>query len=381
MRRSGSSRRRWHHLASRSIGAEEAVPTQQARPARQAGTPQRRPVLRLVQKQLANAQPRLEPAHRPKRRNDRQRHDDRPRPRTDRVQIDREPLGQQHDLRRNRRALLVGNLPQQGQIEPRETVDRVGPAVGQNGLAGTAHVLGARVVAGQLQGEIRLDASADLDAAAGIHRPAALGKLLLDDVGGAAAGQLGIFVAEERHQQDRFALQDGVAFQFGAPRAVGVLLGQAATAASGGSPGGPASPSDFTASRGLRRDDFLGIVLPIQRRDASLLARTHGIRLQASDAILPDLAALKNGAGENAPIYAIDAPPTRAVAPVVGQQCVAAMPPISGSRFPQVTPLLYSPETALLRVPARVIATGRTRVLASANGLEIEAESFSEFSQ
>ena len=210
--------------------------------------------------------------------------------------------------------------------------------------------------------------------AAGIHRPAALGKLLLDDVGGAAAGQLGILVAEEGHQQDRFALQNGVAFQFGAPRAVGGLLGQQPLPRLVDRPANRAPQRPYGVQR-LRRDDLLGIVLPRQRRDAFLLARTHGIRLPASDAILPASPPSKQ-AGENAPMYAIDAPPTRAVAPVVGQQCVAAMPPISGSRFPQVTPLLYSPETALLRVPARVIATRRTRVLASANGLEIEAENY-----
>ena len=124
------------------------------------------------------------------------------------------------------RALFVGDLPEQGQIVAGVAVDGVGPAVGQDGGAGPLHVLGAGIVAGQLQGEIGLHAAADIDPTAGVHCPATIGELLLHQVGGTAAGQIGLLMPKKRQQQDRFALQDRVALEFGAPGAVGLLLGQ-----------------------------------------------------------------------------------------------------------------------------------------------------------
>ena len=49
--------------------------------------------------------------------------------------------GSSSDLGRHGRALLVGNLAQQRQVEAREAVDRVGAAVGQDRRAGPLHRL------------------------------------------------------------------------------------------------------------------------------------------------------------------------------------------------------------------------------------------------
>ena len=266
--------------------AKEAVPTQQAGAAAQARTPQPRPVLGLPQKQLADAQPRREPPHRPVGRENRQRHDDRPRPGAYRVEVGRKPLGRQHDFRRDGRALFVGDLPQQGQIVAGVAVDGVGPAVGQDGGAGPLHVLGAGVVAGEFQGEIGLHAAADIDPATGVHRPTAFGKLLLHQVGGATAGQIGLFMPEKRQQQDRFALQDRVALEFGAPGAVFLLLGQQPLPRA---VDGPADRRSERLDRGaFGRCDFGGVVVPFHRQDGHGPARTHKMPLQASVAVFPD---------------------------------------------------------------------------------------------
>ena len=122
--------------------------------------------------------------------------------------------------------MFVGNLPQEGQVESRKTVDRVGPAVGADRPPGTLHEFGRRVVARQLQGEVGLHAAADVEPAAGELGPTALGQLLANQIGGRAPCQRSILPAEEGQHEDRFALQDRVALQLGTPRSVVVLLVQ-----------------------------------------------------------------------------------------------------------------------------------------------------------
>ena len=59
------------------------------------------------------------------------------------------------------------------------------------------HVFGARIVAGQFQGEVGLDAAAHVQLAAGIHGPTAVGQLTLDQIEGQPAGQIRVFPSEE----------------------------------------------------------------------------------------------------------------------------------------------------------------------------------------
>ena len=81
-------------------------------------------------------------------------------------------------------------------------------------------------MAGDLQRQIRLHRTADLDRPAGKHRPAAVIALLVEHVRGAFPGPFRLTLAEERQQQDVFRFQDRVALQFGAPVAVGMLEAQ-----------------------------------------------------------------------------------------------------------------------------------------------------------
>ena len=104
------------------------------------------------------------------------------------------------------------------------------PPVGADDLAGPAHVRGVGVVAGQLEGEIRLDRDAEFDRAAGVVAPAAVGLLLSQDVVGGLASSLLVLAAEEGHQQDVFGFENGVALQLAAPVAVGALQFEEAAA-------------------------------------------------------------------------------------------------------------------------------------------------------
>src|SRR5262245_26195150 len=122
--------------------------------------------------------------------------------------------------------MLVGKLTQEGKIEPSEAVHGVGAARRADRLARQAHVVGLRVVAGELQREVGFDAAADFHLATGVHGPATGRKLLFDDVRGTFAGDPRLLLPEPGEEQDVFTLEDRVAFELGAPVAVGVLTRQ-----------------------------------------------------------------------------------------------------------------------------------------------------------
>jgi hypothetical protein len=81
-------------------------------------------------------------------------------------------------------------------------------------------------VAGQLQGEVRLDADAHFDGAVGVVAPAAVGPLLAEDVRRRLPHDLRALLAEEGEQQDVLGLEDGVTLQLADPVAVGPLAVQ-----------------------------------------------------------------------------------------------------------------------------------------------------------
>ncbi len=154
---------------------KETVPTERPPAGGLAGAAQLGPVLRRLDEQLANPAAGVDVLRRAQRRDDRERHDHRPRPGADRVQVHRKPFGEKHHLRRNLGTLFERNLPKDRQVESRVAVDGVGAAVGEDRAPRPLHVFRARVVARELEREIGLHAAADLDAAARVHRPAAAG--------------------------------------------------------------------------------------------------------------------------------------------------------------------------------------------------------------
>src|SRR5207244_404406 len=104
---------------------------------------------------------------------DAQRNDNGARPAGHGVDVEVRPGRTEHHLRRHRGAILVGELAEQCQVELGETVNALRAAVGTNDLPGATHVRRVGVVAGQLQGEVRLDGAAQLHRTARVIAPAA----------------------------------------------------------------------------------------------------------------------------------------------------------------------------------------------------------------
>ncbi len=154
---------------------------------------------------------------------DRQRHDDRPRPGRHRAQAELPPRRDQDQLGRDARALVVVDLSQQRQVEPREAVAGVGTAGLEDRAAGPHHLGLAGRSARQLHGEVGLHRRADVDRPARVDRPATGGQLMVLDVPGTSDADRVPLPAQERHQQDIFGFEDGVAFQLGDPVALAFL--------------------------------------------------------------------------------------------------------------------------------------------------------------
>ena len=85
-------------------------------------------------------------------------------------------------------------------------------------------------MAGQLEGKVRLDRHAQLDRAAGIVVPAALGHLLLQQIACGLGDPFFTLAGKECHEEDIFRLEDGVAFQFADPVAISLLQAEEASA-------------------------------------------------------------------------------------------------------------------------------------------------------
>ena len=122
--------------------------------------------------------------------------------------------------------MIVRDLTEHCQEISGVAVDRIRTTVGKNRPSSPLHVLRAGLVARQLQGEVRLDAAADIGASSGIHGPAALGKLLLHKILGQPLGEVRILAPQEGQEQDRFTLENRIAFQFGDPVSVLPLLAE-----------------------------------------------------------------------------------------------------------------------------------------------------------
>ena len=96
----------------------------------------------------------------------------------------------------------------------------------QNGGASALHRRIAGIDSDQLERKVRLDRRAHVRRAAGIDRPATIGKLMILNVPcHPRTNRIGL-EPQERQQQDVFRLEDRVTFQLGDPVAVVVLAGQ-----------------------------------------------------------------------------------------------------------------------------------------------------------
>ena len=108
------------------------------------------------------------------RHQQRQDHDGDARPVRHLVEMEREPARQQHQLDRHHRHGAPGHLAEQGEMDPREHIGARRTASSQDALARPPHVRCRRIVADQLEREVRPDAGAEVEIATEEQRPAAM---------------------------------------------------------------------------------------------------------------------------------------------------------------------------------------------------------------
>ena len=114
-------------------------------------------------------------------------------------------------------------LPEHGEIQFGEGVALRHAALVENGCARPLHEPFALLVTGQFAGEVGFHAGADVGRAAGVDRPMPLFVLLAFDVAGEFAEFFRVALVQKLQEQDVLAFEDGVAFEFGYPVAVGFL--------------------------------------------------------------------------------------------------------------------------------------------------------------
>ena len=155
---------------------------------------------------------------------DRQRHQDGARPRRNFVQVEPEPVGKQHDLRRNRRNGIVVVLAEEAQINLGEGVDLGHTTHRQDALARQLELRMIGRIARHLQREIRLHRRADVRRPIFVDRPAAIRVLPGENLDGALLRALRILGAEQPVQQDVIGDKRRIGAQLSAPVAFVAIL-------------------------------------------------------------------------------------------------------------------------------------------------------------
>ena len=154
----------------------------------------------------------------------RERYQNRARPRGNLVDVEPEPLGKQHDFGRNRGNSVVVVLPKEAQIDLGKGVDLGDAAHLKDLLAGTRESGMIRRVSRQLQAEVSFHRSADIRRAGSVDAPPSIVVLMLQNVISRLRKTLLIASTEKSVQQNVIRLKGGVSFQLAAPVAAFVLL-------------------------------------------------------------------------------------------------------------------------------------------------------------
>ena len=139
------------------------------------------------------------------------------------MEIDREPVGEENDFGRDRRAVGVRHLPEEGEVEAGEAVDGPRPPSRRNGSPRPRHRLGVGGLSEDLQGEVGLHARADVDGTTPVDRPASGGELLPEDPPHRAGNMRPFEPAIPGENEEILALQDRVPLERPAPVTVGSL--------------------------------------------------------------------------------------------------------------------------------------------------------------
>lgn len=163
---------------------------------------------------------------RPLRGDDRERHDGLAGPAAEVVDIERDPLGEEHQLGRELRQVVPFPPAEQGQPDPGEHPARRDSALFPDPPRGTDHVRVLRPVTGQPQCHVRLDGGGEVPGAAVERGPGAVTELLAADE---AAGRLdrgGILDSEELAEQEVLGVHGDVGGEVALPPALLVLLAE-----------------------------------------------------------------------------------------------------------------------------------------------------------
>ena len=131
-----------------------------------------------------------------------------------------------HDLDRHGGGGAPGDRAEEGELDAGEDVAALGPAGGQDGVAGADHVRRGRVVADGFQREVGLDAGGDVEGAVVEQRPAAVVALDAAEIDADLGLEHRVDAVEVVFQQDVFGRDGGVRLQLEDPVAVLVLAPQ-----------------------------------------------------------------------------------------------------------------------------------------------------------
>lgn len=116
-------------------------------------------------------------------------------------------------------------LAKLGEVEFGVGIGGFGAAAFEDGLAGAFHVCGVDVIAAEFERVVAFDGGGEVGFVAWKFNPGAVaGTLLVAKMVG-EFGEVGVvLLADDPFVEDVFGFKNGVALQFGAPVAVGILL-------------------------------------------------------------------------------------------------------------------------------------------------------------
>ena len=178
-------------------------------------------------------------AHRAFGRDDRQRHDGLPRPASEVIDVEREPLGEVEELRGQFGQVVPLPPAEEGQPDAGEDPGRGHAALLTDPCGGRGHVRCVRGVPGEAQGDIGLDGGGEFAGPAVEGGPGAVRALFAADVAGRGCGELRVLDAQELTKHQIFGVHRDVGLEVALPPSGGVLDGEQIVRGAGGrTPGG-----------------------------------------------------------------------------------------------------------------------------------------------
>jgi len=151
------------------------------------------------------------------------RHDDGARPGAHLEHVERRPVGQQEDFRRNVGKILPGILAEHRQVELAVGVAARNSSQPHRGGPGLAHLRLVRGESGQLQTEVGLDRRRDIAGSARIDRPATVGQLPLKNVSNDLGFLGAVHLSPQVHQQVVITGHRGIDEELTHPVSLGFL--------------------------------------------------------------------------------------------------------------------------------------------------------------